>query len=163
MKIAKVVPIYKKDNPELFSNYRPVSVLPCFSKIIERIVHERCYDFLTKNNILYKRQYGFRNKHSTYMAVLDFINDMNKAIDNNMYTAGIFMDLSKAFDTIDHEILLDKLYHYGFRGVSHAWFTNYLSNRKQMVSYNSTLSSSESVKCGVPQGSILGPLLLSST
>ena len=69
------------------------------------------------------------------------------------------MDLSKVFDTIDHEILLDKLYHYGFRGVSHAWFTNYLSNRKQMVSYNSILSSSESVKCGVPQGSILGPLL----
>ena len=91
--------------------------------------------------------------------MLDFINDMNKAIDNNMYTAGIFMDLSKAFDTIDHEILLDKLYQYGFRGVSHAWFKNYLSNRKQMVSYNSTLSSSESVKCGVLQGSILGPLL----
>ena len=155
LKIAKVVPICKKDNPELFSNYRPVSVLPCFSKIIERIVHERCYDLLTKNNILYKRQYGYRNKHSTYMAVLDFINDMNKAIDNNMYTAGIFMDLSKAFDTIDHEILLDN----GFRGVSHAWFANYLSNRKQMVSYNSTLSSSESIQCGVPQGSILGPLL----
>ena len=84
---------------------------------------------------------------------------MNKAIDNNMYTAGIFMDLSKAFDPIDHEVLLDKLYHYGFRGVSHAWITNYLSNRKQMVSYNSTLSFSATVKCGVPQGSILGPLL----
>ena len=76
-----------------------------------------------------------------------------------MYTAGTFVDLSKAFDTIDHKILLDKLYHYDFRGVPHAWFTNYLSNRKQIVSYNSTLSSSESVKCGVPQGSISGPLL----
>ena len=94
------------------------------------------------------------------MAVLDFINDMKKAIDNKMYTAGSFMDLSKAFDTIDHEILLDKLYHYGLRGVSHTWFTNYLSKRKQVVSYNSTLSSSESVKCGVPQRSIIGPLLL---
>ena len=143
LKIAKVVPIYKKDNPELFGNYKPVSVLSCFSKIIERIVYERCYDFLIKNNILYKRQYEFRNKHSTYTAVLDFMDDINKATDNKMYTAGIFMDLSKIFDTIDHEILLDKLYHYGFRGVSHAWFTNYPSNRKQMVSYNSTLSSSE--------------------
>ena len=93
------------------------------------------------------------------MAVLDFINDVDKAIDNNMHTAGIFMDLLKAFDTIDHENLLAKLYHYGFRGVSHAWFTNYLSNRKQMVLYNSTLSSCESIKCSVPQGSILGPLL----
>ena len=93
------------------------------------------------------------------MAVLDFIKEMNIAIDNNMYTAGIFMDLSKAFDTIDHDILLQKLYHYGFREVSNEWFKSYLSNRKQMVSYNSTLSSSESVKCGVPQGSILGTLL----
>ena len=93
------------------------------------------------------------------MAVLDLIKEMNVAIDSNMYTAGIFMDLSKAFDTIDHDILLQKLYHYGFRWVSNEWFTSYLSNRKQMVSYNSTLSSIESVKCGVPQGSILGPLL----
>jgi len=159
LKIAKVVPIYKKDSPESFSNYRPVSVLPCFSKILERIVHDRCYDFLSINNILYKRQYGFRYMHSTYMAVLDFIKDINVAIDNNMYTAGIFMDLSKAFDTIDHNILLHKLYHYGFRGVSHNWFTSYLMNRKQYVSYNSTLSSYENVHCGVPQGSILGPLL----
>ena len=159
LKVAKVVPIYKKDNPEIFSNYRPVSLLPCFSKILERIVHERCYSFLSNNSILYKRQYGFRSCHSTYMAVLDFIKEMNVAIDSNMYTAGIFMDLSKAFDTIDHDILLQKLYHYGFRGVSNEWFTSYLSNRKQMVSYNSTLSSIESVKCGVPQGSILGPLL----
>ncbi len=159
LKIAKVVPIYKKDSPETFSNYRPVSVLPCFSKILERIVHERCYNFLSVNNILYKRQYGFRHMHSTYMAVLDFIKDINSAIDNNMYTAGIFMDLSKAFDTIDHDILLCKLYHYGFRGVSYEWFKSYLINRRQFVSYNNVLSSYENVQCGVPQGSILGPLL----
>ena len=159
MKIAKVVPIYKKDNPEVFGNYRPVSVLPCISKILERIVYNRSYDFLSKNNILYKKQYGFRTNHSTYMAVIDFINDVSRAIDDGMNTVGIFMDLSKAFDTIDHDILLAKLHHYGFRGISQDWFRNYLSNRKQFVVYNSGKSQYENIKCGVPQGSILGPLL----
>jgi len=158
-KIAKVIPIYKKDNPEIFGNYRPVSVLPCLSKILERIVYNRAYDFLSKNEILFKKQYGFRTNHSTYMAVLDFVNEVSKAIDDDMYTIGIFMDLSKAFDTIDHGILLHKLYHYGFRGVSNDWFSNYLHNRKQYVLYNSAKSPTENVSCGVPQGSILGPLL----
>ena len=159
LKIAKVVPIYKKDSPEVLGNYRPVSVLPCFSKILERIVHERCCKFLDAKEILYTRQYGFRHKHSTYMAILDFINNANDAIDDNMFTAGIFMDLSKAFDTITHNILLHKLYHYGFRGISYNWFENYLTNRKQYVSYNGAHSSNKNVSCGVPQGSILGPLL----
>ena len=135
LKIAKVVPIYKKDNPELFGNYRPVSVLPCLSKILERIVYNRSYDFLCKNNILYQKQYGFRSNHSTYMAVLDFVNDISSAIDRGMKTIGIFMDLLKAFDTIDHNILLNKLSHYGFRGISYDWFQNYLCNRKQYVSF----------------------------
>ncbi len=158
-KIAKVVPIYKKDNPEIFGNYRPVSVLPCLSKILERIVYNRTYDFLCKNNVLYHKQYGFRTNHSTYMAVLDFVNEISKAVEEKKFTIGIFMDLSKAFDTIDHNILLQKLYHYGFRGISNTWFCNYLSNRKQYVSYNSVISQTEDVQCGVPQGSILGPLL----
>ena len=93
------------------------------------------------------------------MAILDLVNNVTKAINNNMYTVGIFMDLSKAFDTIDHNILLSKLYNYGFRGVSYEWFKNYLTNRKQYVSYNHVNSSYENVNCGVPQGSILGPLL----
>ena len=159
LKIAKVVPIYKKDNPQVFGNYRPVSVLPCLSKILERLVYNRCYEFICKHNILYKKQYGFRQKHSTYMAVLDVINDLTKTIDDGMFNVGIFMDLSKAFDTIDHTILLHKLYNYGFRGVSHNWFSNYLSNRKQYVSYNGTASPKVNTSCGVPQGSILGPLL----
>ena len=96
-KIAEVVPIYKKDNPEIFGNYRPVSVLPCLSKILERLVYNRTYEFLSKNNILYKKQYGFRTNHSTYMAVIDFIKDVSEAIDEGMNTIGIFMDLSKAF------------------------------------------------------------------
>ena len=159
LKIAKVVPIFKKDNPQVFGNYRPVSVLPCFSKLLERIVYNRTYDFLSKNDVLYCKQYGFRTNHSTYMAVLDFVNEINKAFDDDMHTIGIFMDLSKAFDTINHDILLTKLYHYGFRGVSNEWFCNYLSNRQQFVSYNAARSPNENVKCGVPQGSILGPLL----
>ncbi len=109
MKIAKVVPIYKKGSPEEFGNYRPVSVLPTFSKNLKRIVHNRCYSFLVKNNILYQRQYGFRNQHTTYMAVLDFVKNISDAIDNDKLTLGIFMDLSKAFDTIHHDILLDTL------------------------------------------------------
>ena len=159
LKIAKVVPIYKKENPQIFGNYRPVSVLPCLSKILERLVYNRTYDFLSKHNILYNKQYGFRTNHSTYMAVLDFVNDISRAIDNGMYTIGIFMDLSKAFDTIDHNILLSKLYHYGFRGKTQEWFRNYLCNRTQYVSYNRVSSQTENIKCGVPQGSILGPLL----
>jgi hypothetical protein len=159
MKVAKVIPIYKKDSPESFGNYRPVSVLPCLSKILERIVYNRSYDFLCKNDILYDKQYGFRTNHSTYMAVLDFVNGISKAFDESMYTIGIFMDLSKAFDTIDHNILLNKLYHYGFRGVSYDWFCNYLTNRKQYVLYDSVKSPVNDIRCGVPQGSILGPLL----
>ena len=143
----------------LFGNNRHVSVLPCFSKILERIVHNRCYEFLTKHDILYAKQYGLRNKHSTYMAVLDFGKNISSAIDNDVYTAGIFMDLSKPFDTVNYEKLLNKPYQYGIRGVSYDWFQNYLSARSQYVSYNSKTYSHLNVTCGVPQGSVLGPLL----
>ena len=132
LKVVKAVPIYKQDrpNPQDFGNYRPVSVLPCIFKILERIVYNRTYEFLSNNHLLYKKQYGFRTDHSTYMTVIDFINAVNKAIDQNMNTVGIFMDLSKAFDTIDHDILLSKLSHYGFKGISQEWFSSFLSNRK---------------------------------
>ena len=140
LKVAKVVPIYKKDNPQEFGNYGPVSVLPCISKILERIVYNRSYQFLSKNHLLHKKQYGFRTDHSTYMAVIDFINAVTKAIDQTMNTVGIFMDLSKVFDTIDHDILLSKLYHYGFKGFTKEWFSSYLSNRKQFVSYKTGMS-----------------------
>ena len=97
LKIAKGVPIYKKENPEYVGNYRPVSVLQCISKIFERIVYNRSYDFLSKNDILYKKQYGFRSNHSTYMAVIDFVNDVSKAIDDGMNTVGIFYGSIKSF------------------------------------------------------------------
>ena len=159
LNIAKVVPIYKKDDPQVFSNYRPVSVLPSFSKIIERLVFNRCVDFIDKHKILNTNQYGFRTGHSTYMAIVDFVDKICNAVENNQQSIGIFLDLSKAFDTIDHNILLHKLTYYGFQGKALDWFSSYLSNRKQYVIYNNEKSTMEKLTCGVPQGSILGPLL----
>ena len=159
LKIAKVVPIYKKSDPQVFSNYRPVSVLPSFSKIIERLVFNRCVDFIDKHKILNTNQYGFRTGPSTYMAIVDFVDNICNAVENNQQSIGIFLDLSKAFDTIDHNILLHKLTYYGFRGKALDWFSSYLSNRKQYVIYNNEKSTMEKLTCGVPQGSILGSLL----
>ena len=159
LKIAKVIPIYKKKDAEVFSNYRPVSLLPCFSKILERLVFDKCMNFMNTNDILNDKQFGFRSGHSTSMAIIELVDKINIAVENNKSTIGIFLDLSKAFDTIDHNILLYKLEYYGFRGIVLEWFKNYLSNRKQYVSYNSSDSQLKDIVCGVPQGSILGPLL----
>ena len=159
LKIAKVIPIYKANDHHTVSNYRPISVLPVFSKIIERIVHNRLYDFISKFNLLHSSQFGFRSKRSSYMALMEAYNKIVTDLDSNNHTIGIFLDLSKAFDTINHDILLDKLFHYGIRGITFEWFRNYLSNRSQFVSINNAKSSSINSTCGVPQGSILGPLL----
>jgi hypothetical protein len=159
MKIAKIIPIYKSDDKKLVSNYRPISVLPAFSKIIERLVYNRLLDFIDKNKILSDNQYGFRKNISTSMALMDLIDKISSSIENNEYTLGIFLDLAKAFDTVNHEILLNKLYHYGIRGTPHVWFKNYLSHRLQYVYLNGTKSDELLMTCGVPQGSILGPLL----
>ena len=159
LKIAKVIPLYKKEDAEVFSNYRPVSLLPCFSKILERLVFNRCTDYIDNKQILNPKQFGFRSKHSTFMAIEQMVDKVTAAVERNETTIGIFLDLSKAFDTIDHNILLHKLEHYGFRGIVLEWFRNYLRNRKQYVYYNSYQSESHDIICGVPQGSILGPLL----
>ena len=157
LKTAKVIPIYKKADFAIFSNYRPVSLLSCFSKILERLVFDRCVNFINNQEILNDKQYGFRPKHSTYMAIAQLVDKITNAVEKNETTIGIFLDLSKAFDTIDHSILLHKLEHYGFRGIE--WFKNYLSNRTQYVAFNNCTSESGNITCGVPQGSILGPLL----
>ena len=157
LKIAKVIPMYKKEDVEVFSNYRPVSVLPCFSKISERLMFNRCMDYIDKNSILNEKQFGFRTNHSTYIAIIELVDKVVSAVERNESTLGIFLDLSKAFGTIDHDILLYKLEYYGFRGIVLDWFKSYFI--KQFVRYQACDSEYKNIKCGVPQGSILGPLL----
>ena len=159
LKIAKVIPIYKKDDPHKFSNYRPISVLPYFSKILERLVYNRLYNYLSRYSLLHNNQFGFRANHSTDMAITHLTQTVYDSLDKKIPTIGVFIDLSKAFDTINHDILLRKLSTYGIRGLTLTWFENYLNNRQQVVNFNSRLSSHLPITCGVPQGSILGPLL----
>ena len=159
LKIAKICPIFKDGKHDLFTNYRPISVLPSFSKIFEKLAYLRLESYLKSKLILNDNQFGFRRNHSSYMAVLDLYDRISEAIDRNEYAIGVFIDLSKAFDTIDHVIMIKKLEHYGIRGLALEWFISYLSNRKQFVQYNGASSSTLDVTCGVPQGSILGPLL----
>jgi hypothetical protein len=158
-KIAKVIPIFKSGDKKQLGNYRPISILPYFSKFFEKLIYGRMMTYITANNILYKGQYGFRKDHSTFMAVMEMYDKISEARDNGHFSVGIFLDLSKAFDTVNHEILISKLNHYGIRGICLNWIRDYLRGRKQCVSYNGHASPMLDVKCGVPQGSILGPLL----
>ena len=158
LKIAKVIPIFKKGDPSLASNYRPISVLSCINKIFEKILFKRLYNFLEKYNILYEFQFGFRQGHSTEHALVEIVDKIKHAIDNNELTCGLFLDLSKAFDTVNHNILLQKLEHYGIRGTALNLFKSYLSNRKQYVQIDKCKSKTLPITCGVPQGSVLGPL-----
>ena len=159
MKTAKVTPVYKGDSRDEFSNYRPISLLPNFSKILEKIMFNRLSEFLNKHEILYEQQYGFRQNFSTDLALLELSDKIAESIDAKKYTIGIFVDLSKAFDTLNHGILLKKLFRYGIRGIANNWFQNYLHERQQYVMFNNVTSTKCKITTGVPQGSILGPLL----
>jgi len=157
-KIARVVPVFKSEDPTLFSNYRPVSVLPVLSQIFERILKVRLVNFLEKHKVIIPGQYGFRAGHSTDMAIMDMVEKVRSAWAEKEVALGVFVDLKKAFDTVDHSILLRKLEHYGIRGQALELLDSYLRDRSQYVTYGSFESEKGRVECGVPQGSVLGPL-----
>ena len=159
LKTAVIRPIFKKGDKTDFNNYRPISLLSAFSKLLEKIAATQVMRYLNKFKLLYEHQYGFRSKYSTEQPVIHFIDKIYKALNDSNYTLSIFIDLTKAFDTCDLDILLHKLHHYGFRGLSNLWFRNYLTGRMQSTCVRGINSSLQQLYCGVPQGSILGPIL----
>ena len=128
MKIAKVSPISKNSKKSIASNYRPISVLPCFSKILEQIMYNRLYSYLPENSILFNKRFGFQAGHSTEHALLELVDQISNTFNDKNYLLGIFTDLSKAFDTVDHKILIQKLNHYGINRKNLSWFKIYLTN-----------------------------------
>ena len=159
LKISKVKPLFKSGDTSLFSNYRPISLLPSISKIFEYVIFFQLMEYFTINNLFCMQQFGFRPGHSTELAALRLINHIIKQMDNMKVPINIYIDLSKAFDTLDHSILLSKLDYYGICGSEHSLIHNYFSNRQQYVEYSGHTSAYETISTGVPQGSILGPLL----
>ena len=159
LKIAKVSPVFKAGDSSTLGNYKPISVLPIFSKILERLMYNRIYSYLSENKILFRNQFGFQKNMSTEHAILNLVENITKSFSDGKITLGVFIDLSKAFDTVDHEILLKKLQYYGISDITKKCLKSYLSNRKQCVCFsNAELTSLRPITCGVPQGSILGPL-----
>ena len=159
LKDGCITPIYKGGKKTELNNYRPICSLSPFSKIFERILYNQMINFIEQNNILSITQYGFRNGLSTENAIINFIDKIHTGLEKRQHTAAIFMDLSKAFDVLDHQILATKLAHYGFRGTFLELLLNFISNRNYFVSTNGSKSITKTVNIGVPQGSTLGPLL----
>ena len=158
-KEADVCPIFKQFDRNKCENYRPISLLSNISKIFERVMYTRLENFLNLSEILYRFQFGFRKGFSTNHALLSIVEQIRSALDKKMFTCGVFIDLEKAFDTVNHKILLYKLHHYGVRGITSNWFSSYLTNRYQKVVINGEASPRLPITCGVPYGSIPGPLL----
>ena len=158
-KVARLKPLSKKGSLTEHCNYRPISLLPLISKVIEKVIHDQASTFLNSKNLLYTYQFGFRKKHSTDFYIYYLNDKILKGFDMGIMTGMILIDLQKAFDTIDHDVLLQKLYAIGFSKRTVNWFKSYLSNRSFKVNLGNNFSQHASVSCGVPQGSILGPLL----
>lgn len=158
LKTARVIPIYKKGDENLLDNYRPISILPAFSKIYERILFNQLIQYFNHHDILFNSQYGFRSGHSTENAALELVERILTSFSKNSQSLALFLDLSKAFDSLDHRILLDKLKYYGLSAEALQLITSYFENRHQFIDINGTYSTYECIRTGVPQGSVLGPL-----
>ena len=154
LKFVKAIPIHKKGSRILLSNYRPISL----NMIFEKVIFKRLYCFLVKYNCIYELRYGLRAKHSTTHALINIPERIREALDNNKPVSGVFVGLQKAFDTVNHTILLNKLEYYGIRGLIKGWFKSCLHKRKQSVIVNGYESEIQLLNHGVPQGSVLGPL-----
>ncbi|MEM9001882.1 MAG: reverse transcriptase family protein [Bacteroidota bacterium] len=159
-KIALVVPIYISGSKSSFTNYRPISILPILAKVFEKIVYQQIIEYLNENNTIFKNQFGFQKSHSTFMPIALLYDDITSALTQKKVSAAIYLDFSKAFDTVNHHILLSKLRLYGIHGTSLKLFSSYLENRTQYVKFNRTITDEPCrISTGVPQGSVLGPLL----
>ena len=159
LKFACVTPIHKGNSKLNMTNYRPISILPTFNKIFEKLMYKRLLNFLEKNKILFQHQFGFQKNKSTSLAILDIYTNLTKSMENDSFSCCVFLDFAKAFDTVNHNILISKLEHYGIRGVANKWFKSYLHNRPQIVKIGNEKSEELFIRSGVPQGSVLGPLL----
>ena len=159
LKIARVIPVFKSGEKTNPNNYKPISILFTFSKILEKLICDRTQSFLDKHSILLSTQKGFRPLHSTSHAMLDLLTSTYNNIHDNKHTSFLLLDLKKAFDTVNHIILLRKLEHYGIRGAAYNLFASFLANRFQFVFLSNVRSNFMPITCGVPQGSVLGPLL----
>ena len=158
-KVSKVVPLHKKGEAIFPKNYRPVSLLPVLSKVLERVIFEQMISYLEHNQLLHPSHHGFRTGHSTVTALIEMYDQWIEALEKEEVTAVVMLDLSAAFDVVDHTILLQKLEILGFKECSLAWLRSYLTDRSQQVYIEGSLSEALNLEAGVPQGSILGPLL----
>ena len=159
LKVGRVIPIHKSGSQKEMGNFRPITTLSVFSKIFEKLVHKRISKFISKYKLINDNQFGFQKNKNTSDAILEFLDNIYDSLNNNQHHLAIYLDFSKAFDTVSHDILLKKLSHMGFRGNIHSWLYSYLTNRKQYVSINDSNSKTSLTNIGVPQGSTLGPLL----
>lgn len=159
LKVARVIPVFKKGENFLLDNYRPISLLPSMSKIFERIIYDQIFEYFTDNGLFASNQYGFRRAHSTELAASEILDRVINSLDVGKLSVAIYLDLSKAFDTLDHNILISKFRYYGLKDSAVKMIVSYLEHRQQYVDFNGTCSSKELISTGVPQGSILGPLM----